>query len=229
MIKNFKTLLDKMPPAARARAEEKAQQMIRELPLAELREARALTQTHLAELLRTTQSAISKLERRTDMYVSTLKHMIAAMGGKLEIRAVFPDGTVQINQFRRVAARGAKGGVSRRVLVVDDEVAVRQTVADALRMAGYHVNLARNALQAIRCVEKRDYGVIVSDLRMPGMDGASLLRVLRDRYGAECPPMIFLTAGHPGAADLERLDAPVLPKRSDTTELRQAIARALER
>ena len=58
----------------------------------------------LAQTLHVDQSAISKLEHRTDMYVSTLRRCIAAMGGQLEIRAVFPEGTVRISQFERLAA-----------------------------------------------------------------------------------------------------------------------------
>ena len=58
----------------------------------------------LAQTLNVDQSAVSKLEHRTDMYVSTLRRCIAAMGGQLEIRAVFPQGTVRISQFERLAA-----------------------------------------------------------------------------------------------------------------------------
>ncbi|MEK7838233.1 MAG: XRE family transcriptional regulator, partial [candidate division NC10 bacterium] len=64
-----------------------------------------LTQEHLAKVLHVNQSAISKLERRTDMYVSTLQDFVRAMGGRLEIRAVFPDGAVRINQFAELARR----------------------------------------------------------------------------------------------------------------------------
>jgi hypothetical protein len=60
-----------------------------------------LTQEHLAELLGVNQAAISKVERRADMYVSTPARFIQAMGGSLEIRAVFPDGAVRITQFRK--------------------------------------------------------------------------------------------------------------------------------
>ena len=75
------------------------------MALDELREARDLTQEHLAKVLHVNQSAISKLERRTDMYVSTLQDFVRAMGGRLEIRAVFPDGAVRINQFAELAKR----------------------------------------------------------------------------------------------------------------------------
>ena len=74
----------------------------------ELRAARALTQEHLSTILGVKQSAISKLERRADMYVSTLRHFIEAMGGQLEIRAVFPDGDVRITQFQALAEKGVE-------------------------------------------------------------------------------------------------------------------------
>ena len=42
------------------------------------------------------QAAVSQLERRTDMYLSTLENFVEAMGGKLEMYAVFPDGKVEL-------------------------------------------------------------------------------------------------------------------------------------
>jgi transcriptional regulator with XRE-family HTH domain len=80
-----------------------------EMPLDELRTARQLTQVHLAELLGMKQASISKMERRADMYVSTLAKFIEAMGGTLEIRACFPDGSVRINQFsNRLLKKGVR-------------------------------------------------------------------------------------------------------------------------
>jgi transcriptional regulator with XRE-family HTH domain len=107
MARNFKTLQAKLPPHVRERSKAKADQMIAEMALDELRAARELTQSHLARLLNVNQSAISKLERRADMYLSTLEHIIKAMGGTLEIRAVFPEGVVRINQFSKLGEAGA--------------------------------------------------------------------------------------------------------------------------
>jgi DNA-binding transcriptional regulator YiaG len=98
----WKELRDQMSPAHRARADARAAAMLAEMPLHELRQARQLSQEMLAERLRTGQAAVSKLERRADMYVSTLRGIIKAMGGDLEIVARFPDGAVKINQFRDV-------------------------------------------------------------------------------------------------------------------------------
>jgi hypothetical protein len=53
-------------------------------------------------LLGINQAAVSKMERRADMYISTLQSMIRAMGGQLKIEAVFPEGKVEINQFRKL-------------------------------------------------------------------------------------------------------------------------------
>src|SRR4051812_48034091 len=111
MAKSFKTLREKMSPEAQERARQKAEELIEELPLNELRAARKLTQEKLAKNLHVKQAAVSKLERRTDMYVSTLREFISAMGGELEITARFPDGSVRINQFEEDAddvALGAK-------------------------------------------------------------------------------------------------------------------------
>jgi DNA-binding XRE family transcriptional regulator len=99
MAKNFNQLRAKMSPERRARHEAAARKMIDEMALDELREARELTQEQLARILRVNQAAVSKMERRADMYLSTLHGIIKAMGGELEIRAIFPDGVVRINQF----------------------------------------------------------------------------------------------------------------------------------
>jgi DNA-binding XRE family transcriptional regulator len=99
MPKNFNTLREKMSPAARERSRALAEKYRAEMPLDELREARAMTQVHLAKILGVNQAAVSKMERRADMYVSTLQDFVKAMGGELKITARFPEGTVEITQF----------------------------------------------------------------------------------------------------------------------------------
>lgn len=99
MVKKFEALRAKMTPEAQALSDKKAQGMLSKIPLRELRQARGLSQKELAEALHIQQPAIAKMEKRTDMYISTLRSHIEAMGGKLEILANFPDGTVQIDNF----------------------------------------------------------------------------------------------------------------------------------
>ena len=99
MAKPFRGLLDKMTPERRERVEDRVQGMLVEMALQELRQSRQLTQCQLAESLQVNQAAISKMEGQSDMYLSTLRRLVGAMGGKLKLVAQFPDQEVVINQF----------------------------------------------------------------------------------------------------------------------------------
>jgi DNA-binding XRE family transcriptional regulator len=104
MARKFKELEAKMAAETIAVSDVIYDRLKETMALEELRDALRMTQKEIAQTLHVDQSAVSKLEHRTDMYVSTLRRCIAAMGGQLEIRAVFPQGTVRINQFERFAA-----------------------------------------------------------------------------------------------------------------------------
>jgi transcriptional regulator with XRE-family HTH domain len=78
------------------------------MALHQLREARGLTQVNLAKVLNVNQGAVSRMEKRTDMYVSTLRNFIQAMGGQLQVKAIFPEGEVQIDQFENLAETNAE-------------------------------------------------------------------------------------------------------------------------
>ncbi len=94
--------LSKRPESERQAIAARASELIEEeATLRELREALDRSQQQLAERLGIQQAAVSRLERRTDMYLSTLRELIQALGGELEIVARFPDRpAVRINQFR---------------------------------------------------------------------------------------------------------------------------------
>jgi transcriptional regulator with XRE-family HTH domain len=110
MAKKFAELRAKMKPESRAKATMLAQKYEKEMALDELREARKMTQEHLASLLNIKQPAIAKMERRTDLYLSTIQAIVKAMGGRLIIEAVFPDGRVEINQFRILNRESGRRG-----------------------------------------------------------------------------------------------------------------------
>jgi hypothetical protein len=80
-------------------SEEEREQIKREataelerLGFGKLRLARQQTQVALAERLDIPQTAVSRMERRTDLLLSTMRGYVEALGGKLELRAIFPDG-----------------------------------------------------------------------------------------------------------------------------------------
>lgn len=105
MAKPFKNLVEKMSPESRQRVRERTAEMLSEMPLQELRQARELTQQELADRLKMNQAAVSKLEHQSDMYISTLRRFVAAMGGELQILARFPQGDVVISQFEDIPKR----------------------------------------------------------------------------------------------------------------------------
>ena len=104
MAQSFNVLKSKMSLKAQETIKEQIANMVTEMPLQDLRQAKQLSQARMAEILETKQANISRIERRTDMYISTLRSYIEAMGGELDIVARFPEGGVHINQFRDIEA-----------------------------------------------------------------------------------------------------------------------------
>lgn len=103
MAKNFKELEAKMKPEARTRARARAQEMIAEMLLAEIRQAAGLTQEELARALGIKQPTLSRLESQHDIQISTLERLVRALGGELEVIAHLPSGTIRITQFTDAA------------------------------------------------------------------------------------------------------------------------------
>lgn len=100
MAKKFSELRAGMSPDAQARSAARAEAMLVEMKLQELRKARNVTQVEVAKAMRVEQATVSKLERRDDMYVSTLREYVKALGGELKLVASFPDADIQVHPFR---------------------------------------------------------------------------------------------------------------------------------
>ena len=98
----FSELTKDYPVERRRRIDDMKGELLAEMPLHELRRARALTQRDLAKKLKVNQPAVSKIEQRADVYVSSLRAYIEAVGGKLKIVAEFPYGEVAITNFSQV-------------------------------------------------------------------------------------------------------------------------------
>lgn len=100
--RKFRELVQTMPVARQQKIASRVQQSLASMPLEEIRKARQMTQAKLADALGVNQGEVSKIEHRTDIYLSTLASYVEALGGKLEIRAVFPDREMQITQFEEL-------------------------------------------------------------------------------------------------------------------------------
>lgn len=96
MPRNFNELRAKMSPERRARNEAQAAATLEKMSLHELRKARRKTQVAVAEGMGVGQGEISKIEARGELRLGTLNNYVQALGGHLELRAVFPDISVQL-------------------------------------------------------------------------------------------------------------------------------------
>ena len=88
------------------------------------------------------------------------------------------------------------------VLVVDDDEDNRDSVVDVLQGAGYIATAAPGGTVALRMIGESAPALVVSDLRMPGMDGRELLTRTRQLLGASAPPFVFLTGLAPEFVDV---------------------------
>jgi predicted transcriptional regulator len=88
-----------MSPVAQRKACELAERDLAEIEMRVLRETLKVTQEELADKLKVTQVAVSRLERRSDMHLSTLRQFVRALGGELEIRAVFAGRSVKLTHI----------------------------------------------------------------------------------------------------------------------------------
>lgn len=104
--KSFKNLTAKLTPEQRRAVDATKTDLRGRMSLAELRQARQLTQETIAETLQVGQPAIAKIEKRTDMYVGNLRRFVEATGGALEIVAHYPEGDVTITNFAAIGESG---------------------------------------------------------------------------------------------------------------------------
>jgi DNA-binding XRE family transcriptional regulator len=106
MPRKFDDVIAALPKARQKRVQARALELA---TLKDLRLAAQQTQEQLAATLGVGQDAISRLEKRSDMLLSTLRHYVESMGGKLELVAQFPNRPpVVIKHFGVAASSGRK-------------------------------------------------------------------------------------------------------------------------
>lgn len=118
-------------------------------------------------------------------------------------------------------------GRRRRALVVDDDDLARRMLGAILRLEGFQVVTADDGLAGLRALvdEVLDLDVLVTDVRMPGMDGAELVRRVRQVGGERDLGIVVVTAAPPDAAHLSRLGVDAVIGKTDGVD---AIAAAVD-
>lgn len=109
-----------------------------------------------------------------------------------------------LSRGRPGAKSNGAPGERPRVLVVDDEDTVRDMVAKALVQAHYDVDTAIDGLSALDRLRATDYDLLITDLKMPGMDGLSVIREAR-RTASEMP-IIIITGASTEASAIEAVN-----------------------
>lgn len=79
-----------------------------------------------------------------------------------------------------------------RVLVVDDELVVRDSLKEWLEVEGFSVDMAGSGREAVELISQNEYGLMLLDIKMPGMDGVEVLRLAREMR--ESLPVLMMTA-----------------------------------
>jgi CheY-like chemotaxis protein len=98
------------------------------------------------------------------------------------------------------------------VLIVDDEPEVAQTLADILASDNYRIDIAGTGQEALDRLASTEYVAILSDIRMPGMDGMEFYHRLNAASPAMARRLIFVTGDSLNRSVLEFLDYSGCPK-----------------
>ncbi len=129
-----------------------------------------------------------------------------------------------------VSADTPTNGDGRRILVVDDEIEIASALAEILAMGGLNVDVADSGPAALNCIAGSEYDIILTDLRMPRMDGPSLYRKLEEHYPHLCERVIMMSGDtlHVGASDfLRRTGLPIIEKPFDPAEVLRLVSETL--
>jgi PAS domain S-box-containing protein len=171
----------------------------------------------------------------TGIGLSMCHRIIEAHGGSIVVEGAQGEGAIFAIRLPRAkkskapptAKRRARGQVTKcRVLVVDDEYDVGRIISDVLEHDGHSVDVAASGDLALQKIKRRRYDVILSDIRMPGMDGPGFYRALSDIKPEQIGGLAFVTGDTLSPQVKEFLDAserPYLEKPLTPRDIRELV------
>ena len=110
-----------------------------------------------------------------------------------------------------------------RILVVDDEVIVLELLAEVLASDGHAVETAESAAAALAVLARAPMDLVISDVRMPGMDGLALYREVERRLPALAQRFVWMTGGSPDPETMTLVKATGLPILNKPFDLREVV------
>ncbi|HSG95024.1 MAG TPA: response regulator, partial [Afifellaceae bacterium] len=165
--------------------------------------------------------------------------IVESHGGSLEVASADGGGAVFVLRLpptkqREIAVQAAADAACASgaccVLVVDDEPEVREMLAEILSLDGHRIETAASGNLAMQVLAERSVDVILSDMRMPDVDGPGLYLRIKNAYPKLLERMVFITGDTLGPANrafLERTGLPYLEKPLSPDEVRQVVQQVL--
>jgi DNA-binding response OmpR family regulator len=114
--------------------------------------------------------------------------------------------------------------------VIDDEADIAELLTDILSAAGHRVDVAADGAAGLEQIARHPYDLVLTDTKMPVLDGVSLYHELERRYPHLCRRLVFLTGDvldRHKREFLESIEAPCLTKPFDVPEVRRVVQRML--
>jgi len=167
-----------------------------------------------------------------------IAYEVSPLGGAafvLELPVLEPvdgDHELPVNGERRVDSLSPSPTASGEVLILDDEKSIAEMLGEMLSLLGYRVTLCHSGRHALELIKQRDFDVILSDLRMPDVDGRKFYELTSELKPALARRIIFVTGdvvSDETKAFLQATGNPHLAKPFQMDQLEQLTARVANR
>jgi PAS domain S-box-containing protein len=176
----------------------------------------------------------------TGIGLALCHRLVESHGGSIEIEGPPDQGAVFVVRFPVAgdtaverAAPEARATAARRdrvlrILVIDDEPDVADYLAEVLEVDGHEVAVSTTGADTLRRLESQSFDVILSDIRMPEVDGPALHKILSERWPELVPVLAFITGDTLSSrvkAFLDGSGRPFVEKPVTPAEVRELVAR----
>jgi PAS domain S-box-containing protein len=177
----------------------------------------------------------------TGLGLSICQGIVTAHGGAIRVESAPGRGALFVVELPAVVPEAAPAPEpaatpaprpGKAILVVDDESDVAEVLADLLAADGYRVETANDGRQALERLERNAFDLVVSDLRMPELDGPGLYREVTRAWPEWRDRFVFITGdvlGPQAIEFLEQTGAPSVGKPFDLREVQRVVAQVLAR
>jgi two-component system NtrC family sensor kinase len=153
-----------------------------------------------------------------------------AVDGGATFTITLPVGAVQ-ETAARVVAPPEEGAGERRILIVDDEAEIRDALAEILAGARHRVDTVASGRDALERMTAGNYDVVLTDVRMPDLDGRALFQEIERRWPGRGARVVFVTGDTLTTASRDFVAAcgrPVIEKPFMPNEVRRLVTELAE-